>query len=123
VFAARFGFLAAVAPRCSSLYTFDMPKIKLSVPHQLGQDEAKNRVSKLIAESRDKFGDKVTDLKEAWTENTDNFSFDAMGFAVDGQLNVQGNAVMIDINLPWAALPFKGRIESEILKHAKELLA
>jgi hypothetical protein len=100
-----------------------MPKINLSVPHQLGQDEAKSRVSKLIAETRGQFGDRVTDLEEAWTGNLDAFRFRAMGLAVDGQLEVLPAEVRIDINLPWAALPFKSRVESEILKHARELLA
>ena len=100
-----------------------MPKIKVSVPHQLGQDEAKTRISKLIAESRDQFGGKVTNLAEAWNGYMDNFRFRAMGFDVDGQLDVQPNEVRIEVNLPWAALPFKGRVESEILKHAQELLA
>lgn len=100
-----------------------MPKIKLSVPHQLGQDEAKNRIAKLIADSRVKFGNSVSDVQETWAGNVDTFSFRAMGFAVDGQLNVQPAAVDIELNFPWAAAPFKGRIESEIVKHAKELLA
>ena len=100
-----------------------MPKINLSVPHQLGQDAAKSRISKLIADTRAQFGDKVTGLQEAWTGNIDTFSFSVMGFAVDGRLEVQPAGVLIDINLPWAALPFKGRIESEILRHARELLA
>jgi hypothetical protein len=114
---------SSVAPFASSLYIPPMPKITLSVPHQLGQDEAKNRISKLIAESRSQFGDKVTDLEEAWTANIDNFRFSVMGFAVEGQLDVQPADLHIDIHLPWAALPFKGRVESEILKHARELLA
>jgi hypothetical protein len=113
----------AIAPFAPFLYTFDMPKIKLSVPHQLGQDEAKCRVSKLITESRGQFGDKVTDLEEAWTGNIETFRFCAMGMAIDGRLDVQPAEVLIDVNLPWAALPFKGRVESEILKHARELLA
>jgi len=100
-----------------------MPKIKLSVPHQLGQDEAKSRISKLIADSRAKFGDKVTDLEETWTGNTDVFSLRVMGFSIDGRLDVQPSEVLIDINFPWAAVLFKDRVESEILKHARELLA
>lgn len=100
-----------------------MPKIQLSVPHKLKQDEAKTRISKLIADGRSQFGDRVTDLQEAWTGNIESFSFRAMGFAIDGHLDVQPAEVLIDINLPWAALPFKGRVESEILKHARELLA
>jgi hypothetical protein len=100
-----------------------MPNLKLSVPHQLGQDEARTRLAKLIADSREKFGGKVSDLKESWTGNTDNFSMSVMGFAIDGRLDVQPSEVSIDINFPWAALPFKGRLESEIIKHARELLA
>jgi hypothetical protein len=100
-----------------------MPKITLTVPHQLGQDEAKSRISKLLADTRAQFGNKITDVEEAWTGNTDAFRFRAMGFTIDGQLEVQPAGVRIDINLPWAALPFKSRVESEILKHARALLA
>jgi hypothetical protein len=100
-----------------------MPKIKLSVPHQLGQDEAKSRVTKLVAESRVKFGSNISDVQESWAGNVDTFSFRAMGFSVDGRLDVQPAAVDIELNFPWAAVPFKGRVESEILKHARELLA
>lgn len=99
-----------------------MPKIKLSVPHRLNQDEARSRVTRLIAESKEKFGDHVSDLQESWNGNLDNFSFRAMGFSVEGQLDVQPAEVRIEINFPWAALPFKGRVESEIVKHANELL-
>lgn len=99
-----------------------MPNIDLSVPHQLGQDEAKNRISKLIADSRAKFGGHATDVKESWSGNVETFSFRAMGFAVDGTLDVQPAEVRVKINLPWTAAPFKGMIEQEILKHARELL-
>ncbi len=100
-----------------------MPNIQLSVPHKLGQDEAKQRITKLIAESREKFGDKVKDVQESWMGNVDTFSFKAMGFAINGQLDVQPSTLIIDINFPWAVLPFKGRLQNEILKHAQELLA
>lgn len=100
-----------------------MPKIKLSVPHRLSQDEAKSRLTRLLAESRAQFGQHVSDVQEAWAGNVDTFSFSAMGFDVDGRLDVQPAELLIDINIPWAALPFKGRVESEILKHAQQLLA
>jgi hypothetical protein len=100
-----------------------MPKIKLSVSHTLGQDEAKKRISKLIADTRDKFGGMVTDLEESWTGYIDNFRFRAMGFSVEGQLDVQPSEVLIHVSLPFAALAFKGRVESEILSRAKDLLA
>jgi hypothetical protein len=100
-----------------------VPKINLSVPHRLGQDEAKNRVARLIAETRVQFGDKISNVQEMWNGNIDTFRFNAMGFDIDGRLDVQPAEVRIEINFPWAALPFKGQMEKQILKHAGDLLA
>jgi hypothetical protein len=46
-----------------------------------------------------------------------------MGFSVGGKLEAQAEQVLIDMDIPFAALPFKGRIESELLAHARQLLA
>ena len=100
-----------------------MPKIHLSVPHTLTQEEAKNRVVNLLAESRAKFGDKISDVTESWNGCVDNFRFRALGFSVAGKLDVQPAELLVDIDFPFAALPFKGRVESEILAHARQLLA
>jgi hypothetical protein len=100
-----------------------MPKIDLSVAHKLSQEEAKNRITGLLADSRSRFAGQVTNVAESWSGYVDAFSFEAMGFAVNGKLDVQPAQVRIELSLPWAAIPFKGRIESEILNHAKQLLA
>lgn len=100
-----------------------MPKLHLSVPHALGQEEAQKRVASLLADSRTKFGGKISDVTEVWTGRVDNFSFRALGFSVAGKLEVQAAQLLIDIDFPFAALPFKGRVESEILDHARQLLA
>ena len=102
---------------------FAMPAIKLSVPHKLSPEEAKQRITKLISETKSQFGSTVSDVKESWTDNRGDFSFRAMGFAVAGNLQVEPSAVQIEINLPFAALPFKSRAEKEISTRAKELLA
>src|SRR5580692_1941876 len=100
-----------------------MPKIHLSVPHVLSQEEAKTRVGNLLTESRTKFGAQLSDVTEAWAGWVNSFSFRALGFSVVGKLEVQSAQLLIDMDLPFAALPFKGRIESEILAHARQLLA
>ena len=100
-----------------------MPKIELSVKHQLGQEEAKKRIASLIADSRSRFAGRVSNVAESWNGYVDAFSFDAMGFSVKGTLEVQPAQVLIEMHLPWAAYPFKARIEQEILTHARELLA
>ncbi len=100
-----------------------MPKINLSVPHALGEEEAKKRVASLIADSRAKFGAHISDASESWNGPVGNFSFRAMGFAIAGKLEVKPSELLVNIDLPFAALPFKGRVESEILAHARQLLA
>jgi hypothetical protein len=100
-----------------------VPKIHLSVPHTLAQEVAKERVVNLLAESRAKFGAQASDITEAWNGWVDNFSFRALGFSVAGRLDVQPTQLLIDIDFPFAALPFKGRVESEILARARQLLA
>ncbi len=100
-----------------------MPKIDLSVPHQLEQEEAKRRIAGLIAESRSRFGGEVSNMDESWNGFAHAFSFKAKGFSVSGKLDVQPAQVLIELQLPWAAYPLKGRIENEILTRARELLA
>jgi putative polyhydroxyalkanoic acid system protein len=100
-----------------------MPVIKLSVPHQLGTDEAKKRITKLLGETKAHYGDKISDLEESWVDNRGQFRFKAMGFSVSGNLEVQAGQVAGELNLPFAALPFKSKIESDLSTRAKELLA
>jgi hypothetical protein len=100
-----------------------MPKMTLVVPHKLGTEEAKRRITQLITDTKEQFGSMISDVGESWSDNTDDFSFRAMGLAVSGQLQVEANSVQIEINFPFAALPFKSRVEKEILSHAQALLA
>ena len=100
-----------------------MPAIKVSVPHQLGADEAKQRITELITETKMKFGDKISELEESWVENRGQFRFKAMGFSVSGNMQVDPICVQIEMNLPFAALPFKSRIENDLATRGKVLLS
>ncbi len=91
-----------------------MPSLKVSVPHALGQEDAaarlKNYVERLVA----KRGDQVSNLQHAWDGNQLQTSFSTMGFSVKGTVNVQPDAVVVDANIPFAAMMFKGKIEQGI---------
>lgn len=100
-----------------------MPKINLSVPHQLSQDEAKERISRLIAEGRAQAADQVSDVVENWSGYVDTLSFRARGFAVQGRIEVHPARVAVEMHLPFAAFPFKSRIEQELRERAERLLA
>jgi len=100
-----------------------MPKLNMVVPHRLSQDEALRRIKGLLGEVKTQFTDKISDLREEWRGNTGEFSFSAMGFSVSGTLAVNPSEVKLSANLPFAAMFFKGRIESTIRERAEALLA
>jgi len=99
-----------------------MPSLHLVIPHPLSADEALKRIKQLIPITKKQFGDKVADVQEQWKGNKGTFSFTVMGFDVSGTLDVRDNEVELDGSLPWAALPFKGKIEETITEKAEELL-
>jgi len=91
-----------------------MPKISLAVPHSLSQEDAAARLKGLLARLKEKHGDKIKNLTEEWGENTGKFGFSAMGFSVKAAAVVEPNQVKLDGEIPFAAMMFKGKIESEI---------
>ncbi len=99
-----------------------MPKMSMQIPHSLSQDEAQRRVEGMLADVKQQYGDKITDLTEEWNGDTGRFSFNAMGFNLAGHLQVTEQEVKVDGNLPWAAKPFQGTIEATIRERTERLL-
>lgn len=100
-----------------------MPKMNVRVPHHLTETEATSRIKKLIGELKQKFGDRIQNLQEAWSGTGGTFSFETMGFKLSGTLSVSPSEVQIDGSLPFAALPFRGMVEEAIREKAKDLLS
>jgi len=100
-----------------------MPTFKIAVPHALHPDEAVRRIKNLVTNIKVQFADKVTDVTEEWTGANGEFGFKVMGFEISGTVQVDVREVQIQSSLPFAATPFKGRIEAVILEKARQLLA
>jgi hypothetical protein len=100
-----------------------MPKLNLSVPHKLSQQDAKKRIKGLLEKVKAEHSDKFSDLREEWSDNVGAFSFSALGFSVSGTLTVTPTAVQFSGDLPFAVSLFKNKIEATIRDRATELLA
>jgi Putative polyhydroxyalkanoic acid system protein (PHA_gran_rgn) len=100
-----------------------MPGIKISVSHQLGQEQALQRLRSIVQDLQKQFADKVSKVEEVWSESGARFSFEVMGFPVSGTLNVQTESVQLEGKIPLLAMPFKDKIETTIRKQMKFLLA
>ena len=100
-----------------------MPKLNISVTHNLPQDEALRRIKNLLTELKRKFANDIRNLRERWNGNAGNFSFLVRGFSASGTLTVRRGTVELSLNIPLAALPLKGKIESTIRRRAGLLLS
>ena len=102
-----------------------MPKMNMSIPHRLSQEEALKHAKTILGEVKSEYTDKISNLHEKWDGNTGWFSFSAKGFSISGTLTVKPSGVELSANLPFAARFFQERIEkikSIIRKRAETLL-
>ena len=100
-----------------------MPKLNMSIPHQLPAEEALARSKSRIGQLTGQFADKITNWQEQWNGNIGNFSFSAMGFSVAGSLTVNASDVEINADLPFAASFYKSKIEAAIRENVTGWLA
>jgi hypothetical protein len=91
-----------------------MPSIAVSVPHELGQQEAVRRLEGFMQKLKLKYQDQVKDFQQELTGNSGKFSFSIMGFKVSGTAAIEEKAASVTCDLPFAAMMFKGKIEQEI---------
>lgn len=100
-----------------------MSKMKLRVPHNLTIDDARQRLENFIGILKQEYGSNLDNVQENWQGNQGSFSFKAMGMAVEGNISIEPGEVYLEGDLPMAAIPFKGKIESTIQDQLKTLLS
>lgn len=100
-----------------------MARLNMVILHRFNRDEALQRTKQLLSQTKAEHADKISDLKERWDGNCGEFSFSVAGFSVSGTLDVSGSAITIDGKIPFAALLFKGKIESAIRDEAAKVLS
>lgn len=99
-----------------------MPGINIQAAHSLGKEAAMTRIKSLLSKMKADHGDMINDLEEVWNHDGSVFSFRIMGMKVKGNFKVAADHVIIQGDLPLAALPFKKTIEDRIREEAARLL-
>lgn len=99
-----------------------MPKINMSIPHALTAEEAKRRLENKAEFYQSQFGDQVKDLTQSWAGNILSFGFKTMGMRFDGTMGVENDKVVVNADIPFAAMMFKAKIESELKSRVDQIL-
>ncbi len=100
-----------------------MPKFNFEIPHTLSADDAKAKVQKFAEALQSKLKDQVSDLHQTWEDQDLVFGFKTFGIKIDGKISVLDDKLAIEGDLPFAAMMFKGKIESEMRGQLEKLMA
>jgi putative polyhydroxyalkanoate system protein len=100
-----------------------MPKFGVRVPHTLTKDEARSRLERFVEMIQAKFAGQVSELQQNWEGDTLRFHFKTYGIPLDGGITVADNELNLAGDLPFAAMMFKGKIESEIREQLEKIVA
>jgi Putative polyhydroxyalkanoic acid system protein (PHA_gran_rgn) len=73
----------------------------VSIPHQLGKEEALRRLQGGVGRLKTQFGDKLGSIEDTWTGDHANFRVSVLGQSVTGGLDVMENEVRVEVQLPW----------------------
>ena len=99
-----------------------MPKFGVRVPHTLTKDEARSRLGRFVELLQEKFANQVSDLQQSWEGDTLKFHFKTYGIPLDGGIDVTDNELNLAGDLPFAAMVFKGKIESQIREQLERIV-
>ena len=75
-----------------------------------------------MAAARSAFQDRISEFQEDWTDHHVAFSIKAMGMKTTGTVAVEPEKVNVNLDLPLAAMFFRGAIESRVRQELGELL-
>ena len=68
-------------------------------------------------------GEKVSDLSQSWSGNTLAFGFKTFGIKINGAVDVLEDVLKVTCDIPFAAMMFKGKIESEVRQQLERLVS
>ena len=99
-----------------------MPKFSTEVPHTLGKQEATDRLKALIEKMRANYHDVVSSMDGDWEEHRLSYSFVTYGLTIKGVLIVEETIARNDVQVPFAALAFRGTIEQRLKAELEKAL-
>jgi hypothetical protein len=98
-----------------------MPKVTVKVPHNLTQEQAIERARPALDKTVSDFEGR--DLQIAWNGPAADFSFKSLAFTIKVKVTIDAEQATVDVDLPFAAMMFKDKVEKAIAKNLSRALA
>ena len=96
--------------------------VVVSIPHQLGKEEALRRLQGGMGRLRSQFGDKLGTIEDTWTGDHADFRVSVLGQSVTGGVDVMESEVRVEVQLPWMLAMVAEKAKGLIQKQGTLLL-
>ena len=94
----------------------------VSVPHQLGREEAIRRLKEGLHWAREKYGAVISIQQEEWTGGQLDFRIAVLGQSATGLVSVSDTDVTLSVQLPWLLAKFAEKAQTMLQKQGNLLL-
>jgi len=98
-----------------------MPKVTVRVPHELDPPAAFAKIRPALEKTVTDF--QGHDLAIEAGETSSQFTFRSMAFTIKGRAEATPSEVVVEVELPFAAMMFKDKAERAITKNVTRALA
>jgi putative polyhydroxyalkanoate system protein len=96
--------------------------IVITLPHNLGAQEAKRRIVERLDHLRRDYIDKLAYSEVNWNGDTADLRVVAFGQTVTGKISVMSDSLRIEVELPWILAALTGKIQGVLKSNAEESL-
>ena len=97
--------------------------ITITIPHKLGNAEAKSRVHASVNRFKDQMaGAGLGQMNHDWSEDRLAFHAKALGQSINGRIDVRESDLQIEIELPALLGGLAGKIAGKLRKEGPRLL-
>ena len=99
--------------------------MKIEYNHNLGKEEAYNRINNLLNKLQDQYKDMISDPQKTWNSTKDEMDFivNIKGYHLSGKVYIKDKQIVLEGKLPFVARMFSGKIKGIIKEKLETLLA
>lgn len=96
--------------------------ITVTVPHNLGVETAKKRLSERMTQLQREYVDKIARSEVTWSGDVATVRVAAMGQTATAEITVLNDVARIEVQLPWVLATLAGKVQKAISNNASDVL-
>jgi hypothetical protein len=99
-----------------------MKSIQISIPHDLGRQEAKRRIEGHLGELRQQSAGLIGRFEEHWSGDSMEFTAAVLGTPITGRLQIEDQVVDVEVDLPWFLAALASGVRQTLESNTRLLL-